>query len=75
MGWPIVLIGGGFLLGLIIGRWWALIAPTALGVWAGLTFTDLEVSAVWLGFGFAGLAALGVLLGLGARRLAGRAFR
>jgi hypothetical protein len=75
VGWPIILIGGGFLFGLIIGRWWAFAAPTALGVWAGLTFTDLEVPAIWMGFAFAGMAALGVLMGLVARRFALRASR
>ena len=57
----------------IIGRWWALAAPTALGLWAGLTFTDLEVPAPWIAF--AGMGALGVLIGLLVRRLAFRAVR
>jgi hypothetical protein len=75
VGWPIILIGGGFLFGFLTGRWWALAAPAALGFWAGLTFTDLEVPAVWIGLAFAGMGALGVLIGLVARRLALQAFR
>jgi hypothetical protein len=75
LGLPIILIGGGFLLGLIIGRWWALVAPAALGLWAGASFTDLEVPAAWSGFAYAGMAALGVLAGLVARPFVFRAFR
>jgi hypothetical protein len=75
LGWPIVLIGGGFLLGLIIGRWWALTAPAALGLWAGLSFTNLEVPAAWIAFAYAGMGALGVLIGLVVRRFAFGAFR
>jgi hypothetical protein len=75
LGWPIILIGGGFLFGLIIGRWWSFAAPTAVGLWAGMTFTELEVSAAWIGFAFAGMAALGVLAGLVARPFVFRAFR
>jgi hypothetical protein len=68
MSWPVILLGGGVLLGLLVGRWWALIGPAGVGSWAGLPFTDLEVPAAWIGFAFAGLGAIGVVVGLVLRR-------
>jgi hypothetical protein len=70
--WPVILVGGGVLLGLIVGRWWALIGPAGVGFWAGLTFTDLEVPAAWIGLGFATLGAIGVVVGVVVRRFAFR---
>ena len=32
-----ILIGAGFLLGVILGRWWALLACVGFGVWIGVT--------------------------------------
>jgi hypothetical protein len=71
----IVVIGGGFLIGIVVGRWWAFLVPAVLGIWAGLTFTDLEVPAAWIGLIYAGGAAIGVLLGLVTRRALARSLR
>ena len=53
--------GGGFLFGLAF-RWWALVVPGGVGVWAGLT-SELEVSSWWIGLAVGGLTTVGVVLG------------
>jgi hypothetical protein len=42
MAFVVVFAGGGFLLGLIIGRWWALAAAVGVGLWLGLT-QEIEI--------------------------------
>jgi hypothetical protein len=65
----VVLVGAGVVLGVIVGRWWALLAAAGLGVWVALT-EEVEVDGSWLGFGYAGLAALGIIAGVSLRRFA-----
>jgi hypothetical protein len=68
----LVLVGGGFALGLIVGRWWLLVVPAGLGLWVGLS-EEVEVPGWFLGLAYAALSAVGVGLGvLVRRRLAGR---
>jgi hypothetical protein len=62
-----VLIGAGFLLGLILGRWWALLACLGVGLWIGVS-EEVEVPGWFLGFAYAALSALGVALGVVLRR-------
>jgi hypothetical protein len=45
------------------------------GLWASLTYTNLEVDSWWFGIFFGAMTALGVLLGLAARRFAPRILR
>jgi len=63
----VVLVGASLVLGLIVGRWWALLAAAGLGVWIALT-EEVEVDGLWLGFAYAGLAALGIIAGVLLRR-------
>jgi hypothetical protein len=62
-----VLLAGGFVLGLVLGRWWALLASAALGLWVGLT-EEVEVSGSYLGLVYAAISGLGITLGVLLRR-------
>jgi hypothetical protein len=73
----VAVIGGGFLVGLVVGRWWALAAPVALGIYVYFTaeasrygHSDIPWAAVALAYGV--WAAVGVVGGLLARHLARR---
>jgi hypothetical protein len=72
---PGTLIGGGFVLGFLTRRWWVLVVALIPGMWAGLTYTSLEIDSWWFGIVFGAMAAFGILLGIAARRLAPRVFR
>ena len=63
-----MLIGGGLVLGLVLGRWWALLASVGLGLWVGLT-EEIEVSGSYLGLVYAAISGLGIVVGLVLRRL------
>jgi hypothetical protein len=63
----VVLIGAGFAVGLILGRWWALLACVGVGLWIGVS-EEVEVPGWFLGFAYAGLAGLGVAGGVMLRR-------
>jgi len=65
---PLVLIVAGFVVGIAFGRWWALLAAVAIGLWVGMT-EEVEVSGWVLGFGYGLLSGLGVAGGVMARRL------
>jgi hypothetical protein len=63
----VVLIGAGFAAGLILGRWWALLACVGVGVWIGFS-EEVEVPGWFLGFAYAALSGLGVVAGVMLRR-------
>jgi hypothetical protein len=63
-----VVLSGGFLVGLLVGRWWALLAAVGLGVWIAAT-VDVEVPAWFLGLGYAAIAGVGIAAGVGARQI------
>jgi hypothetical protein len=65
------LVAGGFVLGLILGRWWALIAAAVVGVLAAL-FEEIELEGWFLGLLYAVLAAIGISIGILTRRFASR---
>lgn len=68
----LVLVGGGFVAGLLVRRWWALVLPAGLGIWIGLS-EEIEVPGWFLGLVYGALGAAGVGLGiLVGRRLTGR---
>lgn len=64
---PLILIAAGFVLGVAVGRWWALLASVAFGIWIGAT-EEVEVSGWVIGVGYGGLAAIGTAFGLLVRR-------
>ena len=68
---PFVLIVAGFLLGIALGRWWALLAALALGLWVGMT-EEVEVPGSVIGVYVGGPAALGIASGVVMRRLLAR---
>jgi hypothetical protein len=59
----------GLILGLIVGRWWALAAAAAVGLWIATTTGVDEVPPWFLGAAYAVLAGAGVLAGIGVRKL------
>ena len=64
----LIIIGIGFLIGLAIGRWWALAVAVALGIWIGVE-TDIDEVPHWfLGLAYGAIAALGIAAGIAARR-------
>ena len=71
---PFVLIVAGFVLGIAVGRWWALPAALALGLLVGVT-EETEVSG-WVTGAYVALpAAIGIASGVVTRRLLARRSR
>jgi hypothetical protein len=68
---PFVIIVAGFALGVAIGRWWALLAALALGLFAGVT-DETELADWAMGIFFGLTAALGIVSGVVTRRLLAR---
>jgi hypothetical protein len=62
-----VLLVGGFLVGLMVGRWWALIAALAVGAWIAAV-SEVEVPSLYLGVVYAVLSGLGIAAGISLRR-------
>jgi hypothetical protein len=65
----VTLVFGGLILGLIVGRWWALAAAAALGAWIAVSTEVDEVPGWFLGAGYAVLTGVGVAAGVTGRRL------
>jgi hypothetical protein len=70
----LVLVGGGFFAGLVVGRWWLLVLPACLGLWVALS-EEVEVRGWFLGFAYAVLSAVPVALGVLTRRRLARGRR
>ena len=66
------LIGGGFVLGLIVGRWWSLAAAAAVGVWLGLWSEVDEVPSWYYGIASAVVASASISAGILVRRVVHR---
>jgi hypothetical protein len=62
------LVFSGLILGLIVGRWWALAAPAAFGAWIAVNTDVGDVPAWFLGAGLAALPAAGIAAGVAGRR-------
>jgi hypothetical protein len=58
------LLAGGFVVGLLVGRWFALLAAVGIG-----RTTEVELPHWFLGLGYAAVAAVGIAAGLGVRRV------
>ena len=62
----LVLFTAGLVVGIVVGRWWALLAPVAFGVWVGLV-THVEVGGLFLGTAYALISGAGTAAGVGLR--------
>ena len=62
-----VLIAVGFILGLLVGRWWALTAAVAFGVWVAIV-SELEVPGWFLGLWYGAIGCVGIGTGIAVRR-------
>jgi hypothetical protein len=64
----LVLVSAGFVFGSVVGRWWAVLAAVAVGVWIALS-TEIEAVPGWyLGLVYSGLSAVGISVGVLLRR-------
>jgi len=61
-------VGVGFLLGLIVGRWWAVAAAVVFGIYVGVA-SDVDISPWLYGFLTAAIGAGAVISGLFLRKL------
>ncbi len=69
--WVVGLAGASVVLGLVIGRSWALLGPAVVGVMSAVD-NRIEGPRWWVGLFYGGVAALGVLGGILLRRFANR---
>ena len=72
MEFALPLFAGGFLLGLLAGRWWSLLVPIVFGlfVWS-MWADDHEVNAEAIGLFFGTIATVGTAIGVLVRKQAG----
>lgn len=63
----VLLFAAGLVVGLLVGGWWALVAPIAFGVWVGLV-TEVEVGGLFLGTAYAVISGAGTAAGVGLRK-------
>ena len=63
----LILFVPGLIIGLLVGRWWALLAAVAFGVWVGLV-TEVEVGGLFLGTVYAVISGAGIVAGVGLRK-------
>jgi hypothetical protein len=66
-----VLVAAGFIVGLALGRWWALVGAVAVGIAVGFT-SEVEVSPIVLGVGYGVVTAFAIAMGVALRRAVGR---
>jgi hypothetical protein len=59
-------------MGLVVGRWWALVVAVGLGTWIALSTSVDAVPPWFLGTAYAALAGVGITAGVGWRKLAAR---
>jgi hypothetical protein len=71
---PTVLVAAGFLIGMVVGRWWALLVAAGAGVWVAL-IDETVLDGWFVGGLWASFAAVGICAGILARRLVTRARR
>jgi hypothetical protein len=62
-----VLLAAGFVSGLALGNWWALLAAVVVGIAITLT-AEVEVSPLVLGVGYGLVSAFAIALGVALRR-------
>lgn len=64
----LIVVAAGFILGLVVGRWWTLSAAAAIGVWIALVTGVDEVPPWFLGTAYATLAAFAIAVGVSVRK-------
>ena len=62
-----VLTAAGFILGLVVGRWWALTTAIGVGVWVAIV-SEVEVPGWILGLGSGAIGCVGIGAGIVVRR-------
>lgn len=67
-----VILALGFVIGVAVGRWWALVIAVAFGAWIWAD-TDVEVPHWLLATMYGGIAAIGIGAGVATRRRLKRA--
>lgn len=65
------LLAAGFVFGLILSRWWALVGAIVVGITVGLT-SEVEVSPMVLAVGYGCVSAFAIAIGVALRRVFGR---
>jgi hypothetical protein len=63
-----VLIAVGFILGLLVGRWWAVTPAVGFGVWVAIASHLDEVPGWLLGIWYGAIGCMGVVTGIAVRR-------
>ena len=63
----LIALAGGALVGLVVGRWWTLVAPAAFAVWVYFA-SEVEVPSWYLALVYGLSGAAGVVVGVLARR-------
>jgi hypothetical protein len=63
---PVLLVGG-FVVGLVVGRWWVLLLAAGIGLWIGVS-EEVEVPGWYLGTGYAAVSGFAMALGVLLRR-------
>ena len=61
-------IVGGFLVGILFGRWWALLVAVGTGVWIALV-EEVDLPGWVIGGGYAVVVGAGIALGVAARKM------
>jgi hypothetical protein len=64
--YPLIVVGG-LILGLIVGRWWTLAAAVGIGAYITVITEVDEVPSWFLGAAYAALAGVGIAVGVAVR--------
>jgi hypothetical protein len=62
-----MLIGAGFILGVLVGRWWALAPALGFAVWIAIA-SEVEVPGWFLGLGYGVIGCASIASGIVVRR-------
>jgi hypothetical protein len=64
----VISVAVGIVVGVVVGRWWALSAAVAVGVWVMLSTGVDEVPPWFLGLAYGAFTGAGIVLGIMLRR-------